>query len=440
MQTYFNETADYLRTLLRGDEVFTCALSAEESAFVRFNRNRVRQAGTVEQRWLSLDLIEGRRHAAGGATLSGDAETDRARLATIVEQLREQRQHLPEDPYLLYATEGDSTQTVDQSRLPSGAEAAHQIESACRGHDLVGIYAAGAIHAGFASSFGQRNWYTRHSFNLDWSFYLEGDRAVKAGYAGFAWDQAELARKVADAREQLAVLRQPARTIEPGRYPVYLAPAAVDEILSLLAWGGFGLRAHRTKTTPLLRMVEESERLHPEVTLVENTADGVAPAFQEAGFAKPDRIPLIEAGAYRECLVSPRSSVEYGVATNGATPGEMPQSIDLAPGRLRQDDVLAQLGTGLYVGNLHYLNFSDRTRCRTTGMTRFATFWVEGGVIQAPVNVMRFDDTIYRLFGENLVGLTEEREMRLDPLSYGARCTRSARVPGALVDGFTFTL
>jgi hypothetical protein len=65
---------------------------------------------------------------------------------------------------------------------------------------------------------------------------------------------------------------------------------------------------------------------------------------------------------------------------------------------------------------------------------------VEGGVIQAPVNVMRFDDTVYRLFGENLVGLTREREMLLDPLTYGARSTRSARLPGALVDDFTFTL
>ena len=65
MQEYFHETADFLRSLMRGEEIYTCNLSAEDSDFVRFNHGRVRQAGSVEQRWLSLDLIEGRRHANG---------------------------------------------------------------------------------------------------------------------------------------------------------------------------------------------------------------------------------------------------------------------------------------------------------------------------------------------------------------------------------------
>jgi len=440
VQTYFYETADYLQTLLRGDEVFTASLSAEESDFVRFNHSRVRQAGTVTQRWLSLDLIEGRRHAQGGSALSGDVATDRARLARLVERLREQRPHLPEDPYLLYATDDRSGEKIGGNRLPQDGGAVDEIQRGCSAHDLVGIYAAGGIHAGFANSLGQRNWYTAHSFNFDWSLYLEGDKAVKAGYAGFAWESPLFARKVADAVEQLAVLRQPPRTISPGRYRVYLAPAAMDEIVGMLGWGGFGLRAHRTKTTPLLHMIEEGARLHSSVTMLENTAGGVAAEFQEAGFIRPPVVSLIEAGAYRECLVSPRSAVEYGAETNGASSGESPHSVEMGAGALANDRVLAELGTGLLISNLHYLNFSDRAACRTTGMTRFATFWVEGGVIQAPVNVMRFDETVYRMLGVNLVALTAEREMMLDPLTYGGRSTRSSRLPGALVADFTFTL
>ena len=70
-------------------------------------------------------------------------------------------------------------------------------------------------------------------------------------------------------------------------------------------------------------------------------------------------------------------------------------------------EVLSRLGTGVYIGNLHYLNWSDRAACRTTGMTRFATFWVEDGEIKAPLNVMRFDETAYRMLGDNLVDLTD---------------------------------
>jgi len=53
---------------------------------------------------------------------------------------------------------------------------------------------------------------------------------------------------------------------------------------------------------------------------------------------------------------------------------------------------------------------------------------------------MRFDETLYRLFGSNLVGLTAEREFMLDPSTYGSRSTFSARVPWALIEDFTLTL
>jgi predicted Zn-dependent protease len=128
------------------------------------------------------------------------------------------------------------------------------------------------------------------------------------------------------------------------------------------------------------------------------------------------------------------------VATNGANAGETPESLDLAAGSLAQDAALAALGTGIYVGNLWYLNFSDRSACRLTGMTRFASFWVENGRIQAPLNVMRFDDTAYRILGANLEALTRERDLVPSTASYGERSTESVRTPGALVRELALTL
>ncbi len=440
MQDAFFSIADAIPPLLRGDEVFTSHFVGEQSDFVRFTRGSVRQAGSVQQRSVTLDLIEGRRHASGTLTLSGDPVADRARLAHLVVELRALRGQLDEDPYLLYATKAQSTECRRSAILPSPADAVAAVHGIAAGRDLVGIYAAGAVHAGFANSFGQRNWFTSENFNLDWSFFLDTDKAVKGAYAGTRWDFNELQGRAALLGEQLASLRRPARRIAPGRYGVYLAPAAVWELLGILGWGGFGLRAHRTKTTPLLRMIEDGARLHPDLCLRENTAGGAAPDFQEAGFLRPDAVTLIEGGAYRDCLVSPRSAVEYGVATNGASAAESPASLDLAAGTLSRDRVLGELGTGIYVSNLWYLNFSDRVACRATGMTRFATFWVEGGVIQAPLEVMRFDESIYRILGENLVALTSERDFILDPASYFQRSTDSAHVPGALVEDFTLTL
>jgi predicted Zn-dependent protease len=187
-------------------------------------------------------------------------------------------------------------------------------------------------------------------------------------------------------------------------------------------------------------MRDEGVRLNTAISLCENTAEGLAPGFQSAGFIKPDRVCLIDSGRLAGSLVSPRTAREYGIETNGAGAGEAMASIDLAAGDLPMQDALAALDTGILVSNLWYLNYSDRASCRMTGMTRFASFWVEDGAIVGPLEVMRFDESIYRLLGDKLLGLTRERELLIDNDSYGARGTSSARMPGALVKDFTFVL
>jgi predicted Zn-dependent protease len=440
MQDYFDQLSRSLGDLLQGDEVYTASFHGEESDFVRFNQSRLRQAGHVQQRSLSLDLIEGARHAAGDLTLSGDVELDTKRVTRLVQDLREKRAVLPEDPHLLYATEVNSSEQHGARDLPDAPDAIDAIQAAGQDRDLVGIYAAGGIYKGFASSLGQRNWFSTHSYNFDWSFYHQADKAVKQNYAGFAWEPAGFQAKVDRAAQQLEVLERDAHTIEPGRYRVYLSPAALYDIIGLLGWGGFGLKAHKTKQTPLLKMIEGDKRMAAGLHVLENTKDGVAPNFQGAGFLRPERVDLIQEGAFGECLVSPRSAKEYGVPTNGADASESPQSIEVAAGDVPTDDVLGRLGTGVYLGNVWYLNYSDRVACRTTGMTRFATFWVEDGEIKAPLSVMRFDETFYRMLGENLIGLTRERDLILDADTYFRRATSSGRMPGALVEDFAFTL
>jgi len=440
MRDYFYELSDFLTAGLTGNEVFTASFSGEDSDFTRFNHAKVRQSGHVSQRYLSVDLIDGKRQAAGTATLTGEREEDRVRATELMGRLRELIPSLPEDPHLLINEEVQSTEQVGTSDLPAAGDAVEQILSAGEGHDLVGIYAAGDVTAGFANSLGQRNWFSKTSYNFDYSIYHHGDKAVKSAYAGFEWDRAALEKKIAGSVEQLTVLGREAKTIEPGKYRVYLSPVALYDFVGMVGWGGYGLKSHKTKQTVLLRMIEEGATLADCVTISENTKDGVAPNFQEKGFIKPDVVTLIENGAYRDCLVSPRSAKEFDVPTNGAGAWESPESLDIAAGDIPEAEVLERLDTGVLINNVWYLNYSDRPNCRITGMTRFACLWVENGEVIAPLNVMRFDETIFRAFGENLIGLTLEREMILDSGSYGGRATSSGRVPGALVNDFNFNL
>ncbi|MEN8151953.1 MAG: metallopeptidase TldD-related protein [Planctomycetota bacterium] len=440
MRDYFYELSDFVGSGLTGNESFIASFSGEDSDFTRFNHAKVRQSGHVSQRYLSVDLMDGKRHAAGTATLTGERETDEARLTELLGQLRDLIPNLPEDPHLLVNEEVQSTEQVGTNELPASADAVEQILATGEGHDLVGIFAAGEVTAGFANSYGQRNWFSTKSYNFDYSIYHHADKAVKSAYAGLEWDEAALQKKIADSAEQVKVLGQDAKTIDPGKYRVYLSPVALNDFVGMVGWGGYGLKSHRTKQTVLLKMIEEGATLDESVTISENTKDGVAPNFSDAGFIKPDAVTMIENGAFKDCLISPRSAKEYGVPTNGAAAFEAPESQDIAAGDIPQAEVLSRLDTGIWINNVWYLNYSDRPACRITGMTRFACLWVENGEVVAPLNVMRFDETIYRALGENLIGLTKEREMILDSGSYGGRATSSGRVPGALIEDFNFNL
>lgn len=433
MQDYFYALADHVQSRLQGGEDFTAWLSGERSDFVRFNRGKVRQAGTVAQLYLNLRLLRGSRQVGAQLSLSGGLEEDRALLNEEVTRLREMLADAAEDPHLLLNTQPASTERHEPARLPAAGVMVEDVLRAAGGHDLVGFLASGPVFHGFANSYGQRNWHQTSSFNLDWSLYAGGDKAVKSGYAGTEWSADRLQEKFRLAAAQLDLLRRPPVSIPAGRYRAYLAPAALEELVGMLNWGGFSEKALRTKRSPLMKLAEGSAALDPRVSLVENVAEGLAPAFQADGFLRPERIPLIEQGRLVGSLVSPRTAREYGIDTNGAGAGEASCALQMAAGDLPQERALAELERGIYIGNLWYLNFADRAAARLTGMTRFATFWVENGEPVAPLNVMRFDDSLYRMLGEQLAAITRERELIVETGTYGGRQVGSRLLPGVLL-------
>ena len=438
MQHYFYELAGKLFAQLKGNEVLLLEYSGEESDFARFNHNKIRQAGGVKQQSLRLNLISGAKQNWAGLQLLGDMAQDYQQAKACFEQLREQLPLLPDDPYINFSTTVRNTTYMNDNHLPDTGQAMADIMQAAQGLDLVGIWASGSMTSGFANSLGQLNWHSDSNFNFDWSVYLRDDKAVKQNYAGFEWNADIVKQKLEIARQTLGLLDKPAKTLQPGKYRVFMTPGALHEIIGMLSWGGFGLKSHRTAQTPLIKMIADGVSLNSKVTLVEEHAEGLTPRFTAAGFIKPDRVTLIENGHYINTLNGARSAKEYAAEVNSGS--EQPNSLHLAAGDLKQDQVMSALDTGIYISNLWYCNYSDRSHCRITGMTRFACLWVENGKPVAPLNVMRFDETVYHMLGDKLVELTEEREHIFDTGTYQSRSDASALLPGALVDDFRLTL
>ena len=434
---HFSQLLAQLQEQVGGEEGFTLAYAAEDSSFIRFNHGQVRQAGQVQQVYVTLALYQGQRHAESRLALSGVLDEDAPRLQQALQRLRAVLPTLSDDPYLRLNREAwRNDVTASAAPLDSAAMAA-QVVRAASGLDLVGFLAVGPQYQGFASSWGAFGWYAASSFNLEFSLFHDNGQAVKSAYAGEQWDAQAFARKLAFAREQLEHLGKPAHELKPGAYRAYLTPAALEELFGLFAWG-FSAEALATSGSPLQRLFAGSASLSDKVTLDERIEGGLAPAFTREGPRQPLR--LVSQGKAGERLVSSRSAAEHGLIANGAGSGEYPFSLHLHGGELEEGEILQRLGTGLYIGNLWYSNFSDLPAGRLTGMTRFATFWVEDGRIRAPVDTMRFDDSLFDFLGANLEALTREPELLLPSGTYGARQTGSMALPGALLSRFTLTL
>jgi len=439
METYFNELAGAIDRALTDGERHATWFSAEETDFVRMNRGKVRQPGHVAQRYIEIRLIRGTRHASHALSLSGNLPTDLQAVAAAVSGLRDVLPELADDPHLLLPSKVASSSAARGGALPAAEAMLETVLRAANGHDLVGLLASGPVYRGFANSDGQRNWHATTTFNLQWSLYYRADKAVKGVYSGFDWSDERLHERMAGSARELALISRAPKALAPGKYRAYLAPSALQEVAGMLSWGGFSARALATQQSSLARMNADA-RLDPRVNISEDFATGVAPSFQPEGFTRPGSVPLIAGGALVGALVAPRTAREFDLEANGANAGESPEALAIDGGALPMHDALNALGTGLAVGNLWYLNYSDRPACRMTGMTRFATFWVENGKVVAPVNVLRFDDTIYRMLGANLEALTRERELLLESNTYGSRMLTSMTLPGALVSELNFTL
>jgi predicted Zn-dependent protease len=429
-----------LTASLHADEQFTLRLQGEVSQFTRFNHARVRQTGIVTDGSLQLKLIAQQRSSSVEFPFTGDPEIDLPQAQAALAALRLEVPQLPVDPYLVLPTGNATSHEVHTGDLIPAAEVVANLLPVVSGLDFTGLYAGGVVMRGYADSSGQKHWFATESYTLDYSLFTNTEQAVKGTLAGSHWDNAAYQAKIAESKTQLTRLAQPLKTIERGKYRSYLAPAATADLLGMLSWGGISESALQQGRSCFGALQRGEQALSPQLTIAENFQRGLVPRFNELGEIAPAYLPLIDRGRLANTLVNARTAKEYQKPANGANRSESLRSAEISPGDLTPDRILATLDTGLYLSNLHYLNWSDRPTGRVTGMTRYACFWVERGEIVAPIANLRFDESLYRCWGENLLALTDRVEFIPDVDTYGSRQLGGSWVPGLLVEDFTYTL
>lgn len=440
MEKAFYQISDHIYQLLNKDEKLTLSIGGEESHFIRFNGAKVRQTGFVKDADLGIELICNNRKNNGGVTLTGEFETDLAATISELDRLRSEILQLPEDPYIVMPGNAGSSREDYSGNLLPESEAVERLVKPFQGVDMAGIWASGRIFRGNTNSEGQKHWFATDTFLLDYSLITPSEKMVKATFAGTDWNQSNYEEFVANSIRKLDMMKLPPKKIKPGEYRTYIASAGVADILSMFSWGGVSEAAIQQGESAFCKMRNEDLSLSPLFSLDEDFRLGTVPQFNGHGEVAPEILPLIAEGKLVNTLISSRTAREYNKESNFASGSEGLRSPVMKGGDLKEENILTQLGTGVYLSNLHYLNWSDQIGGRITGMTRYACFWVENGEIIAPIENMRFDDSLYRFFGPNLEAVTQQVMMNPEVETYDGRALGGIHCPGILLSKFSLTL
>ena len=439
MQKYLKDFSEKLFQDLKSDEQLGLILHSEESTFIRFNKSLVRQNSTVNQHEITLQFHKDQRFSKMRLNLSLDLNNDLQNARTLLTDARIQLPQIDRHPQFFKLTNNGQSEITKKIERLSDEEIPQLINQVFSDSDLAGLWCSGPMRRASVNSEGQFHFFESDNFFFDYSIY-NGPLAAKGYYASEKFNEKDFITQAQDTKNKLSLLSRPQEKIARGQYKVYLEPMAVAEIVESLAYGSLSQGAFNSGYAPLKKLKNKELLFSEKFDLYEDFNLGYVPLFNTAGEISEPKVELIKKGQLESLLISTETAQEYNLKSNQADASEQARSLTLASGSLKQADSLKKLGQGLYLSNLHYINYSDIQTARMTGMTRFACFWVENGEIQGPIQDLRFDESLYNIFGSNLVDLTEESSVYLSTSTYLKRSLGALKVPGALINNFNFTL
>ena len=201
------------------------------------------------------------------------------------------------------------------------------------------------------------------------------------------------------ALEKCVMGRRPI-AFDPGEYEVILEPPAVADMLSFLAYLGFGANA-----------VEEGrsfmcDRFGTRITgqSISIWDDGLdlrtlPMPFDFEGVPK-QRVDFIKDGVANAVVYDSYYAQKEGKQSTGHalpapnTYGPYPMHLFLGSGTASRDDMIRSTRRGLLVTRFHYTNIVQPKETVITGMTRDGTFVIENGRLGQPVKNLRFTQNI----------------------------------------------
>lgn len=298
-----------------------------------------------------------------------------------------------------------------------------------------GAFTTGAGELAVANSLGIFAHYSTTSADIN-TVIMSDD---SSGYsAATAWKVGEINPEAigSEAVEKALQSRNP-RGLPPGRYAVILEEYAVADMMSMLAYLGFGaLSVQEGRSFMTDRFGQQI--MNPAISIWDDGLDptGLPMPFDFEGVPR-QRVDLIKEGVAEAVVYDSYTAGKEGKASTGHglpapnTFGPIPTHMFMAPGEASKEEMLASMERGLWVTRFHYTRPVHPKLAIITGMTRDGTFLIEKGEMAYPIKNLRFTQS----YIEALANVERVcRETKLVQDWFGA-----TRIPALKVAEFEFT-
>ena len=269
--------------------------------------------------------------------------------------------------------------------------------------------------------------------------YDAGDSSVAASdeIVHASVDKLDVSRAIQETVARARDARGP-QPIEAGEMTVVLMPRAVSTLLLGMGYQGFGAQEYHESRSPLCGRV--GERIFPDgLCLMDDVHHELYPGIPFDGEGSPTlRTDLLRHGAFTGPVTNAHWAKRLGLTNTGHGPaqptsqGPRPQHMVLAPGHQSVDQLIASVGDGLLVNQLHYTNMIEPRDMVFTGMTRGGTFRIQGGRITHPVQNLRFTDSLVKAL-TRVQGIGNQLQVA------GSLFGGEVLCPALKIDGFRFT-
>jgi predicted Zn-dependent protease len=203
--------------------------------------------------------------------------------------------------------------------------------------------------------------------------------------------------------------------LDPGTYEVVLEPKAVAALLLFPAWLGFNGKAHADGTS-FVHLGEQ--QLDEQIHLWDDGTDprALGRPYDAEGTPKR-RVDLVTGGVTVGLVHDRRSAALAGVESTGSSIGSeafggYPGDLFLAGGDQSRAELIAGMERGLLVTDFWYNRILDPKTQVITGLTRNGLFLVEHGEVVAPVQNLRFTQSVVAALGPgHVLGLGDDAEL-----------------------------